>query len=142
MVPNDGYMQPLSPNTFQRELNRPTTMADIFPGLINPDNAQPNWQTAEYQDDGSGMAFPPAPQHGELTQAELDLLDPAMFQPHPDLTNTTALSGTTAAGLAPASLAHGAPGGQPADGALHESSSSHTVTPGPGADQDAFPGSA
>lgn len=142
MVSNDGYMQPLSNDTFQQEMSRRSTLADIFPGPINPDNAQPNWQTAEYQDDGSGMAFPPAPQHGELTQAELDLLDPALFEQGTDVIYTTAPSGTTAAGPAPASLAYSAPGGQPADGAVQEPPSSRTVTPASGAVQDAFPGSA
>lgn len=142
MVPSYEDMQAIWTPGFCQEMNTPTTLADILGVTLSADNIQPNWPAAEYQDDSSGMALPSAAQNGEQTELDTGLLDPAMFRQGTDVINNTAPAGITAAGPAPASLAYSAPGGQPADGALQEPSSSRTVTPGPGVDQSAFPGSA
>lgn len=122
------YLGPLADYRFRQEMDKPSTLDDVF-GSLSPEYNQHFWQPHQYQRPDSGIAFPP--QHGGMVQGDFSLDDYTMGQQGDGF--DMAPTGNTMFGSAPGEFGSGSRG--------HSAATSRVATPGPGADQNSSTGS-
>ncbi|KAI7783721.1 hypothetical protein LA080_011430 [Diaporthe eres] len=134
--------EPLSEEAFQQEMNRPSTLNDVFFGQLRPDIAQNFWQQPHVFSRGANEMAPPLnTQGGHMAQADFNFDGHTMGQQSTGFDMAT--PGNATFGSAPGGLAVGAPGGgfPPGNGG-YSAATSRTVSPGPDTSQNYGTGSA
>lgn len=130
------YLEPLSDGMFAQEMDKPSTLNDVFFDSLSPDYNQHFWQSHRNQHSDSGMTLPPPPQNGGMVQGDFSLDDSAMGQQGAGF--DLAPTGNIIFGSAPGGLAVGGFG---SGSGGHSAVTRRAVTPGPGANQKSSPSS-
>ncbi|KAK7712398.1 hypothetical protein SLS63_012383 [Diaporthe eres] len=102
--------EPLSEETFQQEMNRPSTLDDVYLGQLSPDIPQNFWQQPHVFSREANEVAPPLTTHGgHMAQADFNLTGHTMGQQSTGF--DTATPGNARFGSTPGGVAVGAPGG-------------------------------
>lgn len=134
--------EPLSEEIFQQEMNRPSTLDDVYLAQLSPDIPQNLWQQPHVFSHGANEMAPPLnTQGGHMAQADFNLTGHTMGQQSTGF--DTATPGNATFGSTPGGVAVGASGGGfPPGNGRYSAATSRTVSPGPNASQNYGPGSA